>query len=219
MPPILPWMIIAIAGAATTISYAILPGYFAQSMSARANAALNLLHLLTAFGVQCAIGGIVDLWPEIDGHPPPEAYRSALGIVATLQAVAMVWFVIASQRRHDIVLRVRHPLLQALAPEPRLAPRPSSRAPYADALAIYARHVATARSHRQRWRGMAVAAGVLCAAMATAVVSVTSSRVIAHVVHAGQRAAVDGRTVSLNAATFPRNADEISRDARGRSSR
>jgi predicted MFS family arabinose efflux permease len=210
VPPVLPWMIIAIAGAATTISYAILPGYFAKSISARANAALNLLHLMTAFGLQFAIGGIVDQWPRVDGHPPAQAYGGALTVVATLQGLAIAWYVVASRRRPDVVLRVRHPLLQALAP----APRSWARAPYTDALMAYALSVAAARAHVQLWRGMGVAAGVLCVAMATTVVSGTSSRVIAHVVLAGQEPpSVAGYLTQSD--RLPASAGEFSRDVLG----
>ena len=212
--PVLPWMIIAVAGAGTTISYAILPGYFAKSMSARANAALNLLHLLTAFGLQIVVGSIVDLWPEADGHSPPEAYQSALGIVAGLQLMAIAWFVVAGRRRQGIVLRVRHPLLQALAQEPKLAPRPLTRSTYADALATYAQRVAAARSHLQFWRGVGVAAGVLCAAMVTATVSVTSSNVIAHVVPAGREPPSNAGYIAPSGG-LPASAGDFSRDKRG----
>ncbi|MEQ1612081.1 MAG: MFS transporter [Hyphomicrobiaceae bacterium] len=214
VPPVLPWMIIAIAGAATTISYAILPGYFAKSISARANAALNLLHLMTAFGLQFAIGGIVDLWPRFDGHPPAQAYQAALAAVATLQGLAITWFVAASPRRRDIVLRVRHPLLQALAPAPRML----ARAPYTDALMTYAQSVAAARAHVRLWRGMGVAAGVLCVAIATTVVSWTSSRVIAHVVLAGQeQPSIAGYLAESGG--LPVSPGQFSRDARGPSIR
>ncbi len=184
VPPALPWMIIAVAGAATTISYAILPGYFARSMSARANAALNLLHLLTAFGLQFAIGGIVDLWPEVEGHLPAAAYQAALAVVALLQAAGIVWFVFAGSLRREVMLRVRHPLLQALAPKHRSAPRDV----YAEALATYVQRVALARSHVQLWRRLGLAAGALCVTMIATTLSISSTSVVAHVVTADRAA-------------------------------
>ena len=178
VPPALPWMIIAVAGAATTISYAILPGYFAKTMSARANAALNVLHLLTAFGLQFAIGGIVDLWPEVDGQPPAAAYQAALAIVALLQAAGIGWFVVAGSFRREIVLRVRHPLLQALAPKAR----PSPRDPYAAALATYAHRTGSARSQLHFWRRLGLAAGALCATMVVTTLTMSSRGAVAHIV-------------------------------------
>lgn len=182
VPPVLPWMIIAISGSATTISYAILPGYFAKSMSARANAALNLLHLLTAFGLQFAIGSVIDLWPEVDGKPPGAAYQAALAAIAGLQAAGLGWFAVAGRVRRKLVLRVRHPLLQALAPKGR----PSPRDPYAAALAAYAHRVGSARSHLQFWRRLGLTAGVLCATMIVTTLSMSSVGVVAHVVTAAR---------------------------------
>jgi predicted MFS family arabinose efflux permease len=181
LPPALPWMIIAVAGAATTISYAILPGYFAKSMSARANAALNLLHLLAAFSLQLAIGGVVDLWPEVDGKPPAAAYHAALAIVALLQVAGLAWFVATGSFRREIVFGVRHPLLQALAPRPRL-PR---RDPYAEALATYAHHIGSARSQLHFWRRLGVATIALCAILVAMTMSMSSTGIVAHVVTAG----------------------------------
>ena len=156
--PVMPWSVIAVAGAATTVSYAILPGYFAISMSARANAALNLLHLLTAFAVQAAIGTFIDQWPKANGHPPAEAYQVALGIVAVLQGLALVWFVVARRRCIVPVLTVRHPLLRVLAPVP-LPLRPSA---YDVALARFADHLGAARAESGQWRNAALSATMLC---------------------------------------------------------
>lgn len=184
VPPALPWMIIAVAGAATTIVYAILPGYFAKSMSARANAALNLLHLLTAFGLQFAIGGVVDLLPEVDEKPPAAAYQAALGLLALLQFAGLAWFVVAGRLRREVVLRVRNPLLQALAPKPRLPPRD----PYAAALATYAYRIGSARSQLYFWRRLGIATGALCTIMVATTMSMSSTRVVAHVLTAEREA-------------------------------
>ncbi len=158
IPPVLPWAIIAIAGAATTISYAILPGYFAASMSGRANAALNLLHLVTAFLMQFAIGGIIDLWPAVNGHPPAEAYRFALGVIAILQALALGWFVLARSRRAPPVFTVRHPLLHALSP----VPVKLRRSVYDQALASYLDRLTDARAEAGQWRRAAFGSAALC---------------------------------------------------------
>src|SRR5262249_24558493 len=49
VPTYLLWSLIAAAGAATVLSFAILSEYFPNEMSGRANAALNLLHIGGAF--------------------------------------------------------------------------------------------------------------------------------------------------------------------------
>lgn len=158
LPPILPWSIIAVAGAATTISYAILPGYFAAWMSGRANAALDLLHLLVAFALQAAIGAIVDRWPGIDGHLPAEAFRVALLTVATLQALALAWFAWARRRRAIPVLTVRHPLLRVLAPVPVRA-RSNH---YDAALVNFIEHLGASRAETMHWRRAALNLATLC---------------------------------------------------------
>ncbi|MEQ1697257.1 MAG: MFS transporter, partial [Hyphomicrobiaceae bacterium] len=169
--PVIPWSVIAIAGAATTVSYAILPGYFAAWMSARANAALNLLHLLTAFGVQAAIGTFINQWPKTNGHPPTEAYQAALGCIAVLQALALTWFIVARCRCSVPVLTVRHPLLRVLAPVP-LPSRPSA---YDVALTCFSEHLGAGRVERGQWRRAALSAAMLCL-MLTGLVGVVGAR-------------------------------------------
>lgn len=158
IPPVLSWSIVAVAGAATTVSYAILPGYFAAWMSGRVNAALDLLHLLVAFALQAAIGAIVDRWPETDGHPPAEAFRVALLTVAGLQVLALTWFVWARRRRAAPVYTVRHPLLRVLAPVPV---RPQSNL-YDTALVNFAERLGASRAETVHWRRAALSLATLC---------------------------------------------------------
>ena len=73
---VLPWALIAGVGAATVVSFALMPEYFPKEMSGRANAALNILQLTSASLMQSATGAIVDLWPGMgpwqkttSGHP------------------------------------------------------------------------------------------------------------------------------------------------------
>src|SRR5262249_41396064 len=56
LPSYLLCSLIAAAGAATVLSFAVLTEYFPKEMSGRANAALNLLHVGIAFVLQTAIG-------------------------------------------------------------------------------------------------------------------------------------------------------------------
>lgn len=100
IPAWLPWIAIAGMGAGTVLSYAILTELFAKSASGRANGALNLLHIGSAFAVQVAIGFIVELWPVEAGRHPPVAYQTALGINLAPQAAAFLWF--ARPRRRAV---------------------------------------------------------------------------------------------------------------------
>ena len=92
--PILKFAPLAIFGAITVLSFSIIGELFAPEYAGRANAALNVLHLGTAFLMQAGIGAIVALWiPQADGHPPAVAYVSALAAIIGVQALAAVWFV------------------------------------------------------------------------------------------------------------------------------
>src|SRR5215467_12133669 len=86
------WSLIAAAGAATVLSFAILTEYFPKEMSGRANAALNLLHVGIAFLLQTGAGLIIAQWPQSAGAYPAEAYRAAMGGLLTLELSALVWF-------------------------------------------------------------------------------------------------------------------------------
>jgi MFS family permease len=66
--------VIAAAGAATVLSFAVLAQYFPKAVSGRANAALGVLNMGTAFGLQCLSGFIVALWPADGGRYPAEAH-------------------------------------------------------------------------------------------------------------------------------------------------
>lgn len=94
MPPIAPWAIISSTGATTVLSYAILAGRFPTRIAGKANAALNVLHIGSAFAVQTLIGVILDRWPrDAFGHYPSAGYAEAFGFVVILQALALAWFV------------------------------------------------------------------------------------------------------------------------------
>jgi hypothetical protein len=93
VPAHLPWALIAAAGAATVLSFAIVTGYFPSTMSARASAALNLLHIGAAFLLQSATGFVIALWPHVRDGYPPQAHRAAMAAGLLLQIAAFAWFV------------------------------------------------------------------------------------------------------------------------------
>ena len=92
LPSYVPWIILAAVGAGTVLSYAILAEYFPKELAGRANAALNLFHIGSAFVVQYMTGLVVQLWPPIDGHYPEVAYQAAFAFNVGLQIVAGIWF-------------------------------------------------------------------------------------------------------------------------------
>src|SRR5262245_21622486 len=105
LPSYLTWSLIAAAGAATVLSFAILTEYFPKEMSGRANAALNLLHVGAAFLLQTGVGLIIAQWPQLDGTYPAEAYQTAMAALIGLEFGASGLFVI----RLDLMAPVRTP--------------------------------------------------------------------------------------------------------------
>jgi MFS family permease len=92
LPPILPWSIVSIAGAATVLSFTAVADYFPREFAARSNSALNVLHFGWAFAIQYGIGFVIGQWPTQEGHYPAIAYQAALGIGLAFQAAALAWF-------------------------------------------------------------------------------------------------------------------------------
>lgn len=97
VPPALIFGVFAVFGAITVLSFTIIGELFPTGLVGRANGALNLLHLGTAFAMQAGIGAVVALWPaQADGRAPASAYAAAIGVIIALQAAAFAWFVIPS---------------------------------------------------------------------------------------------------------------------------
>jgi hypothetical protein len=181
MPSFIPWGIIAAVGAATVLSFAMLPEYFPMEISGRANAALNILHLGGAFALQYLTGVIVSRWPSVSGHPPVEAYEVAFGLSVVVQLLALLWF-LCSARWATI------PRFSATCRPQRMGPALASlqhnrRRRYATAGLAIARHIAGARRQAAHWRLIGIGSATLCACLSTLVVlSTRSDAVVVHVV-------------------------------------
>ena len=92
LPSYVLWSDVAATGAATVLSYAILAEYFPKELTGRANGALNLLHIGTAFAVQIATGVIIQQWIPDAGHYPEIAYQTAFALNVVFQIAAWIWF-------------------------------------------------------------------------------------------------------------------------------
>jgi MFS family permease len=92
LPSILLWSIVAIVGAATVISFAVIADYFPLELAGRANGALNVLHFGWAFLAQYGTALILEQWSTEDGHRAIWAYQVAFGFNVAVQIVAFVWF-------------------------------------------------------------------------------------------------------------------------------
>jgi MFS family permease len=180
IPTYISWGLIAAVGAATVLSFAILPEYFPKEMSARANAALNILHLIGAFFLQYMTGVIVSLWPPEAGHPPAQAYQAAVGFGVILQAAALLWFLATARAAQAPVFRALRPVMSVSAtPQHRVVP-----IDYATAQLALAHHVASARSHAAHWRRIGIASAALCLCLAITFATTGHSHVFAYVVEA-----------------------------------
>ena len=96
LPPLLPWLVLAVAASATVLSYAAMAEVFPSNAAGRANSALNVLHIGAAFAIQGGIGVIVGDWATHGaGHSPAIAYETAFAINLLPQCLALGWFLIA----------------------------------------------------------------------------------------------------------------------------
>jgi predicted MFS family arabinose efflux permease len=93
------WGLMGVFGSMSVLSYSILDTIFPSEVVGRANSALNLLHIATAWGVQAAMGFIIAEWPmDAAGHYPLTAYRMAFMLPLVLQCAALAWFLLPGAR-------------------------------------------------------------------------------------------------------------------------
>jgi MFS family permease len=167
--------IVAVAGAATVLSFAVLAQYFPREVSGRANAALGVLNMGTAFGLQCLSGIIVALWPADSGRYPAEAHQAAMAAGLGLQLVALAVFCAPGRRLKPAPMA--HAVSKALrlrgAPQPIIQPGYSSRIHQAEIV----------RRQRATWRLAAAASAALCLALAaTLLLTVSRPAIALHVI-------------------------------------
>lgn len=165
LPPLLPWTVIAAAGAATVLSFALMSEYFPKAMSGRANGALNLLHVGCAFALQSGTGLIIEQWPQTHATYPAEAHQVAMAIPLILQMAAAAWFAIP---RQSPALAMWHIAGRFAIDGPR---RPLTPSPYAASFPTWRDQAQLARGHAARWRLAAIASMSVCAVLATVLVS------------------------------------------------
>jgi len=152
LPPLLPFAIIAAAGAATVLSFAVIRAHFPKAIAGRANGALNLLHVGAAFAVQSATGFLIAQWPDSQGSYPVEAHRTAMAIILAPQLASFVWFALAFRVR-KLWMKPSAPLVSRayntrLLPSTRFGPVTGD-----------------------RWRVAAIASICICVALATVLAS------------------------------------------------
>lgn len=97
------WIAFGMSGQAVVLAFPWLSTHFGESLSGRANTAMNLLIFSSAFAVQYIVGRIIDLFPPTStGGYAPQAYQVAMGTFVALQLAALIWYFIGrSRQRHE----------------------------------------------------------------------------------------------------------------------
>ena len=152
--------VIAAAGAASVLSFAVLARYFPKEVAGRANAALGVLNMGAAFGLQSLAGFVIGQWPQVGGRYPVEAHQAALAIGLALQLAALVWFTVPRRRRP--LPSLQHAIARMALPR-SVAASPAYPVP----LARLSRRMAPVPRRIVRRRGAAAASASVGAALAT----------------------------------------------------
>jgi MFS family permease len=214
VPSLLVWAVIAAAGAATVLSFAILTQYFPKEMSGRANAALNLLHVGGAFLLQSATGLFIEQWPETRGTYPAEAHQLALAATLVLQLVALAWFA-SSPRRLPAPAIARAASRSLYMARSRSA---TATTPYTRAAPAWTQNAEVVRKQAAGWRFAAAASAMLCIGLTASLFMTTSRPAVAvHIFEVDQSAhiPVDRRRSSVAALIDDSSATELARSVEG----
>ncbi|MGF1622341.1 MAG: MFS transporter, partial [Rhodomicrobiaceae bacterium] len=161
LSPLLPWIAIAGMGTVTVLSFTLLGQIF--TASGRANGALNLLHLSTAFLVQSGIGFLIELWTPVDGRFPAIAYQSAFAVVLAAQFIA--WCVFVWPRRRKVAEHLQAHPLHGLARQLGLAS--GAAMPYLRARQIWTDRLLAARHQCRAWRQAGLASLAVTGSLAS----------------------------------------------------
>jgi predicted MFS family arabinose efflux permease len=102
------WLLFGMLGQVAILAYPWLSSHYGTALSGRATTAMNLLIFLTAFGVQYAIGGIIDLFPpSASGGYHPRAYQIGFGSMLAAQLLALLWYLRGGLARRTAAAAVR----------------------------------------------------------------------------------------------------------------
>lgn len=89
------WVLFGMTGQVAILAYPWLSSYYGAALSGRANTAMNLLIFLAAFGVQYAIGEIIDWFPATaSGGYSPQGYQVGFGVFLGIQVLALAWYLL-----------------------------------------------------------------------------------------------------------------------------
>ncbi len=96
--PMLLMLAFSFFATAGILPYAGLTQAFPAELSGRVNTCLNLFVFASAFSIQWGLGEIINLWPTTATGYDPEGYGAALGSLAVLQVLGLLWYVVSRMR-------------------------------------------------------------------------------------------------------------------------
>jgi type IV secretory pathway TrbF-like protein/predicted MFS family arabinose efflux permease len=195
LPSVLPWSVVAVVGAGTVLSYAILAERFPKELAGRANGALNVFHFGWAFVVQYATGLILAQGSRGGGHYPVIAYQVAFGLNAAIQSAALVWFSLDRPAALSSTSRRR-------IPDSRFT---CEHVPAHDRAAqAWSRRMRAARAQAKHWRGVALGAISLSVVLSLALaISVSRTEIAPYIVNVDRLNQARGANSSGRAPSDP----------------
>ena len=89
------WMLYGFFGTAGILSYAVLGQGFPPALAGRVVTGLNVMTFGGAFLAQWGMGVIISQWPaSADGGYAAEGYQAAFAVMAVVQVLSLVWFLV-----------------------------------------------------------------------------------------------------------------------------
>lgn len=86
------WIVFGLCTAGSVMAYGRIAQVLSPRVMGRAVALLNMCGAGAAFGIQCGIGGFIELWPAgPNGHAPAVAHVTALAGLIVAQTLAWLW--------------------------------------------------------------------------------------------------------------------------------
>ncbi len=86
------WIVFGMTGSVAVLAFPVLSEHFGRALAGRAHTSLNLLIFASAFGVQAAVGAVLELWPVTEGRYAAEGYSVALAALLMVQLLSLVWY-------------------------------------------------------------------------------------------------------------------------------
>jgi len=102
IPPPLLLILFGFFGTSGILSYTALTLAFPKELSGRVTTSINMMVFVGAFGVQWAIGIIINLWEVTpSGNFNPQGYQAGFLAILGCQVLALAWFWLVGLKRAD----------------------------------------------------------------------------------------------------------------------